>query len=470
MIFTSIHFVFFFLPIVLLGNMILQKRVWLQNLFLILVSLVFYGWSDPKLIILIIISIVLNYCTALSIGNIRTKKVRLTFLLIGITFNIGMLVYFKYAGWCWEILNKILRRETEAFEIMLPLGISFYTFQALSYVIDVYRRDVKVQKNVFVVALYILMFPQLVAGPIVRYAEIELQICSARRFFAEDFSDGVERFIKGFSKKVLLADSFSVMADKAFSLNALGELDTTMAWLGGIAYALQIYYDFSGYSDMAVGLGKMLGFTYPENFNYPYIANSITDFWRRWHMSLSTWFRDYVYIPLGGNRKGRMRTIINQAVTWLSTGLWHGANFTFLIWGGLNGGLLAAERATKIPQLISRKRVVGIVYRLFTIILIVLCWVMFRAESVTEAFRYYHVMFNFRKLQGNVETALFYLHIYRSELFLGVLLCTPIVSKLFDARVKLLKILKDIVMLVCFLVSISYVIKGTYSPFIYFNF
>lgn len=269
--------------------------------------------------------------------KIKSRGGRLFCISLGIFYNIGILFYFKYAVWFCEILKKIMKSETGAGEIVLPLGISFYTFQAMSYIIDVYRKNTRAQKNFLIVALYILMFPQLVAGPIVRYSEIEMQICAARNFIAGEFSVGVERFIKGFSKKILLADTFAVIADKAFSLNAQNELEKTMAWLGAIAYTLQIYYDFSGYSDMAIGLGKMLGFKYPENFNYPYFASSITDFWRRWHMSLGVWFKEYVYIPLGGNRKGHSRTIMNLAITWLATGLWHGANLTYIIWGGIMG-------------------------------------------------------------------------------------------------------------------------------------
>lgn len=335
MVFTNSFFLFAFLPVVLFGYYMLQKKVFLQNLFLAVASLLFYGWAAPKLMLLIMGSIIINYSTALGVDKVQSRKGRLICIFGGIFCNIGILFYFKYAGWFCEILQKIFKNEIGVVEIALPLGISFYTFQAMSYIIDVYRKKVRAQKNFLIVALYILMFPQLVAGPIVRYAEIEQQICEVRNFIAGEFSVGVERFIKGFSKKILLADTLAVIADKAFSLNAQGELERTMAWLGAIAYALQIYYDFSGYSDMAIGLGKMLGFNYPENFDYPYFSTSITDFWHRWHMSLGLWFREYVYIPLGGSRKGRLRTIINLIITWLATGLWHGANLSFVAWGGV---------------------------------------------------------------------------------------------------------------------------------------
>ncbi len=335
MVFTNSFFLFAFLPVVLLGYYMLQRNVFLQNLFLTVVSLLFYGWTDPKLLLLIMGSIIINYSTALGVDRIQGRKGRLLCIFGGIFCNIGILFYFKYAGWFCEILNKTIKSEIGAVKIVLPLGISFYTFQAMSYIIDVYRKKVRAQKDFLTVALYILMFPQLVAGPIIKYSEMELQISAIRRFIAEEFSVGVERFVKGFCKKILLADTLAVIADKAFSMNAQGELERTMAWLGAIAYTLQIYYDFSGYSDMAIGLGKMLGFKYPENFDYPYFASSITDFWRRWHMSLGAWFREYVYIPLGGNRKGQRRTLVNLAITWLATGLWHGANLTYAVWGGI---------------------------------------------------------------------------------------------------------------------------------------
>lgn len=470
MVFVDSFFLFAFLPVVLLGNFILQKSVLMQNIFLVLMSLLFYGWSAPKLLLLITSSIVINYSTALMIEKTENRNIRLLSVFLGILSNIGILFYFKYAGWFCEILKKLFKSEIGVVEIVLPLGISFYTFQAMSYIIDVYRKKVRAQKNFLIVALYILMFPQLVAGPIVRYSEIELQICVVRKFIAEEFSVGVERYIKGFSKKILLADTFAVIADKAFSLNAQGELETAMAWLGAIAYALQIYYDFSGYSDMAIGLGKMLGFKYPENFDYPYYAVSITDFWRRWHMTLGAWFREYVYIPLGGNRKERPRTMVNLAITWLATGLWHGANLTYVLWGGYYGALLITEKTFRIPERIHCKKVLGWLYRIITIVLIISGWVLFRADNMMEAFHYWGIMFGFKVTTVTADIALLYLHTFRVELLFGLLFSVPIVPRLISFKPKYLKVVNDVIMMFLFLISISYVMKGSYCPFIYFNF
>lgn len=468
MYFTSAFFLFGFLPIVLLCNFLVQKHVFLQNLFLILFSALFYAWSEPRLLFLVFGSIAISWCVALGLENAKSRRVRLFILLIAISYNVGLLIYFKYAGWLYKIIEKVIRRDLHIAEIVLPLGISFYTFQAMSYVLDVYRNRIRAQKNIMTVALYILMFPQLVAGPIVRFSEIEQTICSARKFSGEDFSIGVERFAMGFSKKIVLADSCAVISDKAFGLNAQGELGWAMAWVGAIAYTLQIYYDFSGYSDMAIGLGKMLGFRYLENFNYPYIANSITDFWHRWHMSLSIWFKDYVYIPLGGNRKGPIKRTVNLAITWLITGLWHGANMTFVLWGGYYGFLIIVEKIFNIPKRISGKIWWRGIYRLFTLLSIVLCWVLFRAENITEAIRFFGTLLSFKIVQ--MDMAILYVHTFKFELLFGLIFCIPIVPRLIEHKPQIFKPLNDVMVFFLFLVSISYIFKGTYSPFIYFNF
>lgn len=332
MIFTSTVFLFAFLPIVLLGNVLLKRNIALQNLFLLGLSLVFYAWGEPKYIVLMLFSCCTNWTFGRIMGRVENPKGRMLCLFAGVLFNVGLLFVYKYLNWGIEIFNQVFNTTFSQFPFRLPIGISFYTFQALSYIIDVYRRRIKVQKSLMCLSLYICLFPQLVAGPIVRYTDIEERLHD-RKITAQDTSDGITRFLIGFSKKILLADSLAVVADKAFMLNAEGALSTAMAWLGAIAYSLQIYYDFSGYSDMAIGLGKMLGFRFGENFNYPYLANSISDFWRRWHISLGNWFRDYVYIPLGGNRKGKIRTAYNLMITWCATGIWHGANMTFFAWG-----------------------------------------------------------------------------------------------------------------------------------------
>lgn len=445
----------------------MRKHLNLSNAFLCVMSLYFYAYGEPKFVFLMIASIIFNYCIALLID--RASRHRNVYLIVSVVFNIGILFVCKYLGWSIEILNSILAKEIPVFSMALPIGISFYTFQALSYVIDVWKRVVPAQKNIMNVGLYVSLFPQLVAGPIVRYTDIEKQIYK-RPLSLKKWGDGIERFIIGFSKKVLLADSFSVIADKAFLLNSENTLGFLFAWIGAIAYSLQIYYDFSGYSDMAIGLGKMLGFSFLENFNYPYMASSITDFWRRWHISLSQWFRDYVYIPLGGNRHGTKRMLIALGITWLSTGIWHGANVTFLLWGCIYGTLIILEKLYEIPQKIRVGVVWKIPYRVFVLIVIMLCWVIFRAENMNLAIQYISTMFGIASISENLGLAIFYCQEFKWELLVGILLCFPIipwVKKHLKEKASYVLLLFEFLL---FVVSISYLIKGTYSPFIYFNF
>lgn len=315
---------------------------------------------------------------------------------------------------------------------------------------------------------YICLFPQLVAGPIVRYTDIEERLYN-RKITMEDTSDGITRFLIGFSKKILLADSLAVIADKAFVLNGEEALSASMAWLGAIAYSLQIYYDFSGYSDMAIGLGKMLGFHFGENFHYPYLANSISDFWRRWHISLGNWFRDYLYIPLGGNRKGKIRTALNLMITWCATGIWHGANMTFLFWGFIYGILIVLEKMFSVPERV--KTVVGkTLYHVFVVITVILCWVIFRADDAWMAGRYISVMFGAGRIENDWSLIGLYFKEYFIELLTGIIFAFPIIPVLRKRGGKVWNGIMGILLYVCFVVAISYLIKGTYSPFIYFNF
>lgn len=353
MVFSSTIFIFGFLPIALLGNILLRKSIKVQNIFLLLMSLLFYAWGEPRTVFLMMISIVLNWGVAILIEQCPKKRSKVILLLLSVVYNLGALFVFKYFTWSMEIFNQITHSSNVFREIVLPIGISFYTFQAMSYVVDVYRGTAKATRSIVGVGLYISFFPQLVAGPIVRYTDIEKQIID-RKILLDDFSDGVLRFLKGFVKKILLADSVAVIVNKAVLLNDLRDLGGAMAWLGAIAYTFQIFLDFSAYSDMAIGLGKMFGFTLPENFNYPYKAKTIRDFWRRWHISLSGWFRDYVYIPLGGNRKSKARTYFNLAVVWLLTGIWHGADWNFVFWGVAYGICIMLERAFDIDKQIEK--------------------------------------------------------------------------------------------------------------------
>lgn len=468
MIFTSIIFLFAFLPPVFILCIVLRNHVHAMNLFLLVASILFYAWGEPKYVVLIFFSILFNYGAAILLG--RASKCRKIILGSAIVVNIGMLFYFKYMNWSITLFNGLCNTEIARRNLTLPIGISFYIFQALSYVVDVYRGTVKAQRNVLKVGLYISLFPQLVAGPIVRYVDIEKQI-SDRKICIDDAAAGIKRFMFGFSKKVLLADSFAIVADAAFAMNANGTLGGGHAWLGAVSYTLQIFYDFSGYSDMAIGLGKMMGFTLPENFHYPYLAGSVTDFWHRWHISLSSWFRDYVYIPLGGNRKGKARMYLNLAVTWLATGLWHGANMTFILWGGIYGTLIIGEKLLNIPKRLEKSHPLQICYRGAVLLMIVLCWVIFRSDNIYFAGKYLKTMFTMRAPSADVMGMVIYLRQYVVEYIVGIIGAFPLLAALKRRRSqKVWEIFSTLMAWSVFLVSISYLIKGTYSPFIYFNF
>ena len=454
MIFSTMVFTFLFLPIVLIGyyNPIIKNRNF-RNILLVIVSLVFYAWGQPSCVFLMILSIVINYIFAYGISYTRIHSVAI--LVISICWNVGILFVFKYLSY---ILGLTVHKELN---IILPVGISFYTFQAMSYVIDVYRgRDA--EKNIMNVALYIALFPQLVAGPIVRYSEISNQIYN-RNESVELFSDGVKRYIVGLAKKVLLSNNLAQIVD--YSFNNAGELSIAMAWLGAIGFTLQIYFDFSGYSDMAIGLGKMFGFKFSENFNYPYIAKSVTEFWRRWHISLSTWFRDYVYIPLGGNRCSTKRHLFNLAIVWLATGIWHGANLTFLIWGCIYFLILVLEKYTngiiKIP----------FINRIYTLLVVVFLWVIFRADNLRNAYVYITSMFGGNSNAWIDANFISYLMNYKIYIIVAVIASTPIVRSIRKMIPELVyNYLADFSRIMVFLYTITYMISSTYNPFIYFNF
>lgn len=329
MVFSSPLFLFIFLPIVIAGYYLINQKF--RNVWLLLVSLFFYAWGEPVYIFLMIASIIINYFSGLLLSKVLGEVKRKIVLVCSILVNLSALAYFKYCGFFVRNVNDLFNVNIPIKEISLPIGISFYTFQGISYVVDVYRNNAKCQKNILNLGLYISFFPQLIAGPIVRYEDFEKQILN-RKESSDKFYSGVRRFIIGFSKKILIADQLSTLADSVFSRNGMSAL---AAWIGAVAFTLQIYFDFSGYSDMAIGLGKMFGFDISENFNYPYISKSIKEFWRRWHISLSTWFRDYVYIPLGGSRCKPIRSYLNLIVVFLLTGLWHGASWNFVAWGGV---------------------------------------------------------------------------------------------------------------------------------------
>ena len=385
MVFSSLEFLCIFLPAVfLLYTVIPVHKV--RNGLLIAFSLVFYAYGEPVYVLLMILSSLVNYLCALWIG--KSEKQKKLPLIIAIVFNLGTLVLFKYTGMFVTAFNSVTHLSVPVPDIILPIGISFYTFQALSYVIDVYRGEVGVQKNYFKVLLYISFFPQLIAGPIVKYRDIAEQIDN-RSQSLEQIAQGLRRSVCGLAKKVLIANTMGQVADIIFA-QSTSELGFLSAWLGAAAYLFQIYYDFCGYSDMAIGLGKMFGFTFKENFRYPYGARSVQDFWRRWHISLSTWFKEYLYIPLGGNRKGKARTALNRIIVFFFTGLWHGANWTFVLWGLWHGLFLLLEEY--LPFLKKLPKAIGHIY---TMLVVLLGFVVFRADTIGYGFGYIGRMFSF---------------------------------------------------------------------------
>ncbi len=474
MLFSSTIFLFAFLPIVLVVYFLLHKPY--RNYFLLLASLIFYAWGEPKFVIVMITSIIVNYIFGLVVDRYREDRRKAkACLIVSIIVNLGLLFVFKYLNFAISVIDSIFGEIFPQTNIPLPIGISFFTFQAMSYVVDVYRREVDVQKNPFYVGMYIAFFPQLIAGPIVRYSTIEKQI-KKRQVTLDGFSYGVKRFLMGFCKKVLLANTLAVVADEAFGITQVGELSVAFAWLGAICYTFQIFFDFSGYSDMAIGLGHMFGFKFLENFNYPYISQSVSEFWRRWHISLGTWFRDYVYIPLGGSRVSRKsRLVFNLFVVWILTGAWHGASWNFILWGLLYFVLLTFEKLSGYPEKF-KSRGAKIVYRIFTLFCVVIGWVLFRTEGLENALNYGASMFG---LAGNAaidDLTLRYFGENWVYLLVALLCSTPLFKYLKERAQK--KPLLDhtanglsvTVYLGLFLFAVSFLVMGAHNPFIYFNF
>ncbi|MGN0349768.1 MAG: MBOAT family O-acyltransferase [Roseburia sp.] len=464
MLFSSSVFLFLFLPIVFVFYYLpfIRSRTY-RNVLLLFASLFFYAWGEPVFVLLMAMSIVVNWMIGLAVARSEKKK---RWLALSVFWNLAIMFVFKYLTFVLANLDLLLGTDfAKNLSIPLPLGISFFTFQILSYVFDVYYGTTEVQKKLYKFALYVTMFPQLVAGPIVRYEQIAWEI-DHRRENLEDFSAGMIRFVYGLGKKVIFSNYMGTIADNLFYLSKQGELSVASAWIGGIAYTLQIYFDFSGYSDMAIGLGRMFGFHFFENFNYPYIARSITDFWRRWHISLSTWFRDYVYIPLGGNRAGAARTYRNTFLVWLLTGIWHGANWTFLVWGLGYFVLLCIERLGGFTKGV---KYIGHVY---TMLAVVLLWIVFRADSLTLAGRYIGQMFGSGGMWFDA-TAAAVLSGGWLMLLLAAIFCTP-VGKVVADRLHLGEELQKNIAAVgavpLLLLCIAKCLSSSYNPFIYFNF
>lgn len=466
MVFSSTIFLCVYLPLVLLGYYICPKKG--RNLFLLIASLVFYAWGEPKYVFLMIFSILVNYIFGRLMDKHRENKKRLKLMLVlSVVIDIGLLSVFKYTDFIITNVNAIFGANFDLLNIALPIGISFYTFQAMSYTIDVYRNDVRVQKNLIDFGMYITMFPQLIAGPIVRYADVQDQLAE-RSVTTADFSEGIMRFVVGLGKKVLLANQMGAVWSEIYALG--GDVSALMAWTGAIAYTFQIYFDFSGYSDMAIGLGRMFGFKFPENFRYPYQSVSITDFWRRWHITLSTWFKEYLYIPLGGNRYGLARQALNLLIVWSLTGFWHGAGWNFVMWGLYYFVILFIEKLFLLKALDKLPKLFRHVYAL---LLIVIGWVIFASDDVSVLLPYLGSMFGANGAIGGMDV-----YTLLTKAALLVICCiasTELPKKLFLSAAgamneKAAFTLKRVLMIALLALSMILLIGDSYNPFLYFRF
>lgn len=474
MIFSSITFMCMFLPLVVMTYCLLPG-IKTKNMLLTIASLLFYAWGEPVYVWLMLGSVVINCLLGVLIE--RLYKYKRYILICAITYNIGLLVLFKYIDFLIDLMNQIFSTNFTYVEVALPIGISFFTFQALSYVVDVYRGEVKAQRNYFDLLLYISLFPQLIAGPIVKYHDIESQILK-RDITVDKMVKGSKRFIYGLSKKVMIANVMALIVDTIFILPT-SQLNAIATWIGALAYMFQIYFDFSGYSDMAIGLGQIFGFTFMENFNFPYTATSIKEFWNKWHISLSTWFKEYLYIPLGGNRKGEVRTYLNLTAVFLATGIWHGANLTFLVWGIGHGILMILERSDFSPVKFLK---IKPLQWLYTILSVCLLFVIFRADTISYGLEYIKLMFTGWNLSdGNHIVALqlmntttvltFVLAIILSSNKLSVI-TTIIDSKKYKSIVidRLLGFCPYVLVILLLFMNLLELAANTYNPFIYFRF
>lgn len=466
MVFSSTIFLCVYLPLVLLGYYICPKKG--RNLFLLIVSLVFYAWGEPKYVFLMIFSILVNYIFGRLMDKNRGRQKRMKLLLVlSVVIDLGLLSVFKYTDFVITNVNAIFGSSFDLLKIALPIGISFYTFQAMSYTIDVYRNDVRVQKNLIDFGMYITMFPQLIAGPIVRYADVQDQLAE-RSVTTADFSEGVMRFVVGLGKKVLLANQMGAVWSEIYALG--GDVSALMAWTGAIAYTFQIYFDFSGYSDMAIGLGRMFGFKFPENFRYPYQSVSITDFWRRWHITLSTWFKEYLYIPLGGNRCGLARQALNLLIVWSLTGFWHGAGWNFVMWGLYYFVILFIEKLFLLKALDKLPKLFRHVYAL---LLIVIGWVIFASDDVSVLLPYLGSMFGANGAVGGMDVYTLF-----TKAVLLIICCvasTELPKRLFLSATgamneKAAFTIKSVMTIALLALSMILLIGDSYNPFLYFRF
>lgn len=476
MLFSSFTFLFCFLPALIMGYIFLPVQA--RNIFLLVGSLIFYAWGEYSHFYVMMAVVLISYMIGLGLEKYPTRGNYI--LAIGIALLLVILCGFKYTDFIIKSYSDLVGQKPELWKISLPIGISFYVFQAISYMVDAYRKQVPVQRSLLHMAMYISFFPQLVAGPIVKYKDFLSYIGRENRYICwGDVLAGIRRFVVGLTKKVIIADSMGEIADAVFAVGPTG-ISPAIAWLGAIAYSLQIFFDFSGYSDMAIGLGRIFGFRFLENFNYPYIAACLTEFWRRWHISLSTWFRDYVYIPLGGNRCTKARNIFNLIGVFFLTGLWHGANWTFVVWGLWHGLFLLIEKylwlkGRKLDVCMSgcqRSKLYWLLSHSYVLLVIVVGWVIFRADSITKAMDYLKVMF----CLGGPEYALGWQHYLHNKLIIvgliAILLCYPWRFSLIASEADSITgtIVKDILVIGLLLLSLMFMTVGTFSPFIYFKF
>ncbi len=465
MLFTSISFLYYFLPALIIIYFITPKKY--KNIILLIASLLFYLYGEPKYVFLMIAEIIIAYIGAILIDKYKnqSKNILITTLFI----HVFLLIIFKYTDFIIQTINDISNANIKLLNIALPIGISFYTFQIISYVIDVYNGKVKVQKNIIKLATYVSLFPQLVAGPIVRYQTVEKELDDRVHSF-NNFAYGIRRFSIGLAKKVLIANALGELCTKAFALN---ETTVIFYWIFGISYMLQLYFDFSAYSDMAIGLGRIFGFNFPENFNYPYISKSITEFWRRWHMSLSSWFRDYVYIPLGGNRKGTIILVRNIFIVWALTGIWHGANWTFVIWGLMFGIMLIIEKLFLTKHLEKTPSILQRIYVLFTVMI---SFIIFNANSIREAWNNIIGLFGANGESLINASTVYYLKSYLVVLVIAIIGSTPLLKNIIEKLKtktnanKIINLLEPIAMTSILIIVTAYLVDNSYNPFLYFRF
>ena len=464
MVFSSMTFVPLFLPLVLAAYFITKSPV-VRNSVLLAFSLLFYAWGEPKWIFVMLLTVTVNYLCALMIDRAKSSRSRTACMVIGVGLSLAFLFYFKYFSFFYDSVTSLLGLPNNLEKIVLPIGISFYTFQVLTYTVDVYRRKTPVQKNYADLLMYISFFPQLIAGPIVNYTDIAPSL-KQRKIDMEDVFEGFQRFFIGLGKKILLANTCGIVTDKLFAAETLSFAGS---WLMAFAYALQIYFDFSGYSDMAIGMGRMFGFRFLENFNYPYISKSITEFWRRWHISLGTFFRDYVYIPLGGNRVSLWKSIRNILIVWMLTGFWHGASWNFIVWGLYYGLLLLAE---KFLFKSIKQKLPGAVNHLLTLVFVLIGWVFFYYESLSDGLQHLGIMFGLVRAELCDPVTVYYFKHYLVFFVISVLACIPWKTLLPQNRITdtVLWWLKPLALTAVFLLSMGLIVTQSYNPFLYFRF